>query len=116
MESFENKQTALIQECYDHITKVVKDNHTGYTYYTPSGFYGEDRYKEYRLWFKHLSAFATKPIVLNDGTIVMEIIVREFVHSAQIVIHGEHDGWHIEELSDDDVITIADKLTEMFNL
>lgn len=108
METFESKQTALIQECYDHIAKVVKDNHTSLTYYTP--------YKQYEIWFGRLRSFMTKPIVLNNGTIVTKIIVQKFVHSAQILIHTEHNGWYIEELQDNDVITIADKLTEMFNL
>ncbi len=108
MKTFESKQTALLQECYDHIEKVVKDNHTSLTYYTP--------YEQYEIWFGHLRSFMTKPIVLNNGTIVTKIIVQKFVHSAQILIHTEHNGWYIEELQNNDVITIADKLTEMFNL
>ena len=56
MKTFESKQTALLQECYDHIAKVVKDNHTSLTYYTP--------YKQYEIWFGHLNRKIQNGLVL----------------------------------------------------
>ena len=114
MKSFEDQLTALIQECYNHIAETAIQN-------------GKLEWYDYNTkGIRHYTLTLPQVVVLSDNSGVTSIrydafddtchngtIVVSTIKQSSIVISSADTA--IEDLPDEDVITIADSLRETYN-
>lgn len=114
MKSFEDQLTALIQECYNHIAETAIQN-------------GKLEWYDYNTkGIRHYTLVLPQAVVLSDNSGVTSVrydafddtlrsgtIVVSTIRQSSIVISSADTA--IEDLPDEDVITLADSLRKTYN-